>query len=191
MQRTWRVVSQGHPAIRILQFNVLADSLADGAAEEVLQERAQHLCERGAAGCHYHKHDEKCHTFRWDSFTHCCTAFLRWQDIMATSHLGASKADDPGDLARLRGGRDLPAGARQRSLDLLANFSQEVDRFSELEEELKPTYRGLFCKKALRTRLVKVCARPGRRSKMAARSFGALGSVSCMRSGCNCSKIAA
>ena len=125
MHRKWRSFvdrTRGGPVIRVLQFNILADSLADGAdicpSTPVLP--SPHLCEHGAAGCHYHfQADAPCHTFRTPKLN------LDWeyrkpQILQILQHSNA-------DVICL----------------------QEVDCFADLQATLRTCgFQGSFCKKA-------------------------------------------
>ena len=122
MQRRWRslVESTRGPVIRVLQFNILADSLAEGsrAPEKLLP--AGHLCEVKAAGCHYHFRTEApCHTFR------TLQSNLDWERRRA--HIVELLRSSNADVICL----------------------QEVDCFGDLKAALEPAgYQGHFCKKA-------------------------------------------
>lgn len=108
--------------IRVLQFNILADSLADGATIQEKTLPAPHLCDVGAAGCHYHFHAETpCHTFR------TLKPHLDWE------------------LRRAQ----IVDILRNANADLIC--LQEVDCFNDLKAALEPVgFQGRFCKKAWR-----------------------------------------
>ena len=108
------------PVIRVLQFNILADSLADGAEHLSPTLPAPHLCESGAAGCHYHVQVEAaCHTFRTSKLN------LDWEHRR------------PQILDILQ----------QADADLIC--LQEVDCFDDLNAALQSRgFQGSFCKKA-------------------------------------------
>ena len=125
MRRKWLSCvdrTRGGLVIRVLQFNILADSLADGAENSGQALPAAHLCETGAAGCHYHFQAESpCHTFRTSKLN------LDWE------------YRKPQILEILR----------QANADLIC--LQEVDCFGDLKAALQSCgFQGSFCKKSWR-----------------------------------------
>ena len=124
MHRKWRSFvdrTRGGPVIRVLQFNILADSLADGVdicpSTPVLP--SPHLCEHGAAGCHYHfQADAPCHTFRTRK-SNLDWEYRKPQILQILQHSNA-------DVICL----------------------QEVDCFADLQATLRTCgFQGSFCKK--------------------------------------------
>ena len=125
MRRKWLSCvdrTRGGLVIRVLQFNILADSLADGAENSGQALPAAHLCETGAAGCHYHFQAESpCHTFRTSKLN------LDWE------------YRKPQILEILL----------QANADLIC--LQEVDCFGDLKAALQSYgFQGSFCKKSWR-----------------------------------------
>ena len=124
LQRKWsRLSAELHgTVIRILQFNILADSLAQGSSstDEPLLSPAQHLCESRAAGCHYHYRSKTpIHTFRTSERN------LRWE------------RRHPKIL-------EIVLEARPDVICL-----QEVDCYQDIAIVLEAAgYQGAFCKKA-------------------------------------------
>jgi len=108
--------------LRVLQFNILADSLADGsdALEPHLVPPVAHLCAAGGAGCHYHEHrDTPTHKFR------TCQGVLDWE------------YREPKIMEIIL----------QENPDIIC--LQEVDRFYDMEKKFEAAgYKGTFCKKA-------------------------------------------
>ena len=108
------------PVIRVLQFNILANSLADGSTDEPLANPAQHLCESRTAGCHYHYRSETpVHTFRTSK------RHLDWEQRR------------PKILEIIT----------QEKPDIIC--LQEVDCYQDIAMVLEAAgYQGAFCKKA-------------------------------------------
>ncbi|CAJ1427897.1 unnamed protein product [Effrenium voratum] len=124
MRRQWRSLEKAHrgAVIRVLQFNILAESLAEGSSEEVVRPTvpAGHFAAPGSAGCHYHSRlVHSCHTFR------TLRSHLDWETRKAR----------------------IVDILLQAQADLIC--LQEVDNFGELKAALEGAgYEGLFCKKA-------------------------------------------